>query len=57
MTDEVLTVLRTWRRFVDESEGGVPRYTIKPGAGLNQLVEWTDEVLRKNSPFSQEAAQ
>ena len=40
-------LLRMWRDLV--IEGGVPRYTVLPGAALNTLVTWTDAALR-NSP-------
>lgn len=36
--------LRLWRGLV--VEGGVPRYTIVPGAALNELIAGTDELLR-----------
>ena len=37
--------LRLWRMLVDE--GGVPRYTITPGAALNTIVTSTDAMLRR----------
>lgn len=37
-------LLRLWRSLV--IEGGVPRYTITPGAALNTLVTSTDAALR-----------
>ena len=36
-------LLRMWRDLV--IEGGVPRYTVLPGAVLNTLVTWTDAAL------------
>ena len=36
--------LRLWRSLV--TEGGVPRYTITPGAALNTVVTSTDALLR-----------
>lgn len=43
MTPEPAALLRMWRNLVNE--GGVPRYTITPGAALNTLVTWTDDYL------------
>ena len=43
--DMLLDELRLWRSLV--REGGVPRYTIDPGAGLNCVVEGTDNLLRR----------
>lgn len=40
-----IELLRIWRALAIESNGGVPRYNIAPGAALNQLVEWTDDFL------------
>lgn len=37
--------LRLWRMLVNE--GGVPRYTITPGAALNTIVTSTDGFLRR----------
>jgi hypothetical protein len=43
--DDLVFELRLWRSLV--REGGVPRYTIDPGAGLNCVVEGTDNLLRR----------
>lgn len=40
---ELVELLRMWRNLV--IEGGVPRYTVLPGAALNTLVGWTDAAL------------
>lgn len=37
-------LLRQWRSLV--REGGVPRYTVIPGAALNTVVTWTDAALK-----------
>lgn len=37
--------LRLWRSLV--VEGGVPRYTVTPGAALNTIVTSTDSILRR----------
>jgi hypothetical protein len=37
--------LRLWRLLV--IEGGVPRYTVTPGAALNSVVTSTDALLRR----------
>lgn len=37
--------LKLWRMLVNE--GGVPRYTVTPGAALNTIVTSTDAILRK----------
>lgn len=37
------SLLRMWRDLV--IEGGVPRYTVLPGAALNTLVTMTDRFL------------
>ena len=42
---ELVQALTVFRSLV--KEGGVPRYTITPGAALNEFVEWTDELLAK----------
>jgi hypothetical protein len=44
---DALELLRLGRSLV--TEGGVPRYTITPGAALNTLVTWTDAALRKGA--------
>ena len=45
-TRELLAELRLWRNLV--TEGGVPRYTITPGAALNTIVTSTDALIRKH---------
>ena len=45
-TSEALAELRLWRSLVNE--GGVPRYTVTPGAALNTIVTSTDALLRKH---------
>ena len=42
--DSYLAELRLWLTMVDE--GGVPRFTIQPGAGLNIMVEGTRNLTR-----------
>ncbi len=42
---KALELLKMWRELV--IEGGVPRYTVLPGAALNMLVGWTDAALRE----------
>lgn len=43
---ELIAELRLWRSLVNE--GGVPRYTVTPGAALNTIVTSTDALLRKH---------
>lgn len=38
--------IRLWRSLASET-GGVPRYTVVPGAALNTVVESTDALLRR----------
>jgi hypothetical protein len=42
---EPRALLKMWRDLVQE--GGVPRYTVLPGAALNTLVGWTDRELAR----------
>ena len=42
--EALLTELSLWRSLV--TEGGVPRYTVTPGAALNTVVTSTDALLR-----------
>lgn len=44
--------LRLWRMLVNE--GGVPRYTVTPGAALNTVVTSTDRLLSKGTPHDRE---
>ena len=44
----VLQALKLLRSLVKENEGGVPRYTVNPGAALNSVIEENvDPILRK----------
>lgn len=42
---ELVAELTLWRSLV--TEGGVPRYTVTPGAALNSVVTSTDRLLRR----------
>ena len=45
--DVALCALRTLRSVVNEDHGGIPRYTVTPGSGLNAVIEEeVDPVLR-----------
>lgn len=45
LIDELVLELKLWRSLV--IEGGVPRYTVLPGAALNMLVTGTDKLLER----------
>lgn len=50
--EEAVALLRQWRSLVQE--GGVPRYTVLPGAALNTLVGYTDAALARASATERE---
>lgn len=42
---DLLSELKLWRSLV--VEGGVPRYTVTPGAALNTVVTGTDRLIQQ----------